>query len=213
MMRSLTDVIPIDDCTFLARGSLRDVYVHPDDDTVLIKVIRRDMIGDDGHPSDSVGKRERPWGVYLAFRRELDEYMVCARRRIGDPAFRYPFSRPLGLVETTHGLGLLVERIGTADAPAPTLAQLNAEGRLTQAHLATIDRFFDYCAAHHVVLGDVHLGNLVLDPADPGRAICIDGFGEKTLIPAHRYSRRLNRRALERKREKLHRAVAAASDA
>ena len=196
---SLTDTIDIDQCAFVAKGSLRDVYAHPTDAGVLVKVVRSDMVDAEGHQVHRGGKGRRPWGVYLAYRREIDEYLVAARRQIETPGLRLPFARPLGLVATTRGLGLLVERIAKDGQTVPTLAQLLAEGRLERRHVAALRGFFDYCAAHHIVLGDVHLGNLVEDPARPDRLICIDGFGEKTLIPVHRYSATLNRRKLARK--------------
>ncbi|WP_185802840.1 YrbL family protein [Pontivivens nitratireducens] len=199
LILSLTGILDIEKCTFVAAGSLREVYVHPDDDDVLVKVVRADVVGPDGHPVQRNGKRRRPWGVYLSFRREIDEYLIAARNQISTPDFRLPFARPLGLAATTRGLGLLVERISDHGETVPTLASLHKDGKLTQEHIAALHRFFEYCIEHHIVLGDAHLGNLVVDPQDSDRLICIDGFGEKTLIPVHRYSRRLNERMLRRK--------------
>ncbi|SOH95378.1 PhoP regulatory network protein YrbL [Monaibacterium marinum] len=196
---SLSDIINIDECTFVAAGSLREVYTHPTDDSVLIKVVRADMVGPDGHPSQISRKGKRPWGVYLAFRREIDEYLIAARRQIATPRLKLPFARPIGLVPTTRGLGLLVERISDNGATVPTLQMLHKSGQLTPQHVAALRRFFSYCIRYHIVLGDVHLGNLVVDPTAPDKLICIDGFGEKTLIPVHRYSPWLNQRKLERK--------------
>ena len=93
----------------------------------------------------------------------------------------------------------MVERISDHGETVPTLASLHKDGKLTQEHIAAQHRVFEYCIEHHIVLGDAHLGNLVLDPQDSDRLTCIDGFGEKILIPVHRYSRRLNERMLRRK--------------
>ena len=161
-------------------------------------MIRKDVIGPDGHPSQASGKGNNPWGVYLAYRREIDEYLIAARRQIANPQLKLPFARPIGLVSTTRGLGLLVERISKNGVIVPSLQTLRKNQDLTEEHVLAVRRFFTYCIRHHIVLGDVHLGNLVVSPTDPQKLICIDGFGEKTLIPVHRYSHRLNQRKLAR---------------
>lgn len=198
----LSDTIDIEACTFVASGSMREVFTHPDDESVLVKVVRADMVGPDGHPNQKSRKRRRPWGVYLSFRREIDEYLIAARRQIEEPGLGLPFARPIGLVATTRGLGLLVERIAKDGEIVPTLRQRHRSGTLTQGHLQALRRFFAYCSAHHIVLSDVHPGNLVVDPANDDKLICIDGFGIRTLIPIHRYSRWLNTRRLARKLER-----------
>jgi hypothetical protein len=198
-------------CRWVARGELRDIFEHPDLPGALVKVIRTDRVDAEGNVVGWSRRKfilQRRFGIYLGFMREFRETFRAARRLYAHPEVALPFARPLGLAVTERGLALIVEKITGPDGSlAPSIKQLLREGGLTDAHRAAIDRFFDVCADNHLVFGDLNAGNLVL--AGDGRFVCIDGIGEKSLIPLHELSRRLNARKLRRVRKRLRRYIEA----
>jgi hypothetical protein len=131
---------------------------------------------------------------------------VLCRRQYGRDLAGLPFARIHGLVSTSAGLGLVVERISGADGGlAPTMIELVANRQFEKRHLEAVERFFARCRDLHVVFGDLTVNNIVYTEArDPdGEFIAVDGFGEKSAIPVHRWSRFLNDRKIERVRRRL----------
>ena len=121
-----------------------------------------------------------------------------------------PFARIYGLVTTSAGLGLAVERITDGDGSlAPTMIELISNGQFKKRHLQAFERFLARCRDLHVVFGDLTVNNIVYTEArDPrGEFVAIDGFGEKSAIPLHRWSKILNDRKIERVRRRLMSAI------
>lgn len=207
MSRNLLQKVDLTGSSPIAQGGVRDVYLHPQFDDVLVKVIRADRI--DGRGELTQLKRKwkpsRAYGCYISFHRELSETLRFARN-----AFRYgqhdlPFAPAIGIVATSHGPGLLVGKVDAPDGtPAPTLMTLVKMRGFTLMHRQRLDAFFQECMDCHVVLNDVHPSNFLwLGTDEDGRFVCIDGLGEKMLFPIHRLSKTWNTRKLLRKREKL----------
>jgi hypothetical protein len=192
-----------------AEGHQREIYQSPDDPDVLIKVIKASGRGARGArmPKRKIYwfKRFRRFGAYMTFRREVEEYLEQARKLNGGEIFDLPIARIFGFVHTSNGLGLIVERIANRDGRlSPTLAQVIAAGRLTDAHLALIDRFFDRCRESHLVMMDVNPANFVItDRSGAEEIICIDGTGEKQFFRLYAGSRLLNAAKLYFSRKKL----------
>jgi hypothetical protein len=205
-------VLRLADATALATGQLRHIYEDPRDPTQLIKVLRADAI-------------ERRWGAdapwykrlprarhYTGFVRELKEYIAS---RVRAPERHAPIARMVGLVETDLGLGLVTEKVRSADGGlAPTLALLYEKaGGFSAAMERDLAAFLDDLLASNVVIGDMHAWNIVYgsDSRSAERFVLIDGFGEKHTIPFTSMSRRINqrhtRRLYSRMREQLRRLV------
>lgn len=222
MQSRLSTFLDLSLCTPLRRGQLRDVYAHPELENVLVKVIRADRVTATGEtrpwkqkylnirrdrrlqiPFTYAGKRK--WGLYASFYRELREQLRAARAVYPQVDFQFPFAPVLGLVWTTQGLGLMAQKmVGPDGALAPTLRELIRAGSFTPEHLAKLDAFFDLAAARHVVFGDLNASNLVLAAGREGsRIVCVDGIGEKALIPVHEWSAWANGRKLRRLRDRM----------
>ncbi len=100
------EVLDLTQVTLVASGSERDVYLHPGDKSLLIKIVNRARINEPG--------RKRPWhkrlhreDAHRVFITELVEYIattVQQRLRQGNTLM----ARIAGLVLTSHGLGLAV---------------------------------------------------------------------------------------------------------
>ncbi len=203
MERRLNRFIDLSNCTRLFRGHMRDVYAHPDFDDVLIKVIRPGRADASGDFIPWRRKRisvNRTFGIYISYYREMREAIRAARNVYPQVDYRFPVAAVLGLAQTSLGMGLVVEKVTAPDgSPAPTLRQLAKEGRITARHRAAIAAFFAECAERHFVFGDLHPGNLVwTGDASSGRFICIDGAGEKSLVPIHQWFAWANRLKLRR---------------
>jgi hypothetical protein len=199
------------DCTLVKSGRTRNVHEHAGLPGVLIKTLNPEVVDRAGHfKAYEWWKKGRPHGAYFSFRREIDEFIVVCRRHYGRELSNLPFARICGLVMTSAGLGLAVERIARADGSlAPTMLDLLSAGEFERRHLLAMERFLERCRELHFVFGDLTVDNIVYtETRGPhGEFVAVDGFGEKSAIPIHRWSRLLNDRKIERVRRRLMRSV------
>jgi hypothetical protein len=154
-------------------------------------------------------KKWRRFGAYMVFRRELEEYLNLARRFAGEEK-RLPIAKIFGFVQTSQGLGMIVERVAARDgALAPTLRRLIQERCFEQKHLDGLSEFFREAERLHIVLMDCNLGNFVWSDGGGGlpRVVCVDGTGEKSPIGMFATSTVLNRIKLKRYRARLHQQI------
>jgi len=180
----------------LAVGHLRQVFEHPLDPDLIVKVMR----------SDAVAQRSARWHKRLAralhyggYVRELKEY-ISTRARF--PQLDAPIARMVGVVPTDLGLGLVAEKVRSADGTmAPTLAR---RYELERGFSASIEQglaeFLDGLLASNVIVGDMHAWNIVHGSDSRGgpRFVLIDGFGEKHFIPLASMNRTWNVRNTHR---------------
>lgn len=210
--RSVAERIQLAHRKPLASGSARDVYAHPDDPDLLIKVIRKTAIAKrygSGRPWYKFTRRSKHFISYLREIREeialqavLDEHPLCIQKVIG-------------FADTDLGFGLVVKAAkDRAGNIAPTLPSLIESGRYDAHVRAALVTCLDGLVAAPIVLADVHGHNLVYawDAKHGDYFVLIDGIGSKTLIPIHAMSARINAYAKRRLVQKvLSRADAAAA--
>ena len=142
----------------------------------------------------------------MTFRREFDEYLEQARRSLQWNSGELPIAKVFGLVHTSLGLGLVVEKIRDRNGQlAPTLLSLARAGKVTQAHYDLLAEFFEECRKRHIVLMDKTPGNFVVAPKVDGgeHIVCIDGTGDKSLFKLYSLSRYLNGLKLQRYHHKV----------
>lgn len=199
--------IDIGDCVLVASGRVRNVYEHRDLPGVLIKTLRTDLDDLPGlHGVVRHLKKLRPVGAYFVFQREMTEFLIQCGRRLGRDQALMPISRLYGLVRTSDGMGLVVEKVtALGGGLAPTLRNLVAVRGFGERQREALERFFRECTERHVVLGDVNPGNIVYtESRDPrGEFVCIDGFGEKAALPVHRWIKFVNSRKIARVRRRM----------
>lgn len=206
--------IDLSQWTLLRSGKTRNVHEHAALPGLLVKTLQPGLV--DGAGSFQAypwWKKSRPPGAYFAFLRELEEFVVLSRRQWGKPLSGLPIASINGLVRTSAGLGLVVERISDgAGNLAPTLLELAVQGRLEPRHVSAIERFLQRCRELHIVFGDMTVNNVVYSEVrDPsGEFVAIDGFGEKSALPVHRWSKLINDRKIDRVRERMLSVVPAA---
>jgi hypothetical protein len=187
----------------LASGATRDVYLHPDDAGLLIKVIRRDAIDKRYGSGRPWYKTTRRYRHFISYLREIREEI--ALRAVSDT---HPASlqKIVGFADTDLGFGLVVEAAKDHDGHlAPTLPQLIAAHKFDAPVRAALTRCLDELLASPIVLADLHGANLVYawTPTHGDHFVLIDGIGCKTLIPFSRISTTLNRYGKQRRIARL----------
>ncbi|NSX53233.1 YrbL family protein [Parasulfitobacter algicola] len=178
----------------IAKGGKKDVYQHPHDDGLLIKVI-----------SDRRQKKEACRGLWERLKkpsytreylREID-MVYRTVKKAGNYDKPLPIPSIIGLIHTSKGLGLTCEKIcdGHGDL-AQTLRQIIKQGEFDDIMLNKFNNFVQACFDLQVVTTDLMQDNVVYDRKnDCFRAI--DGFGELTAIPLRVWFRSLNDRRLQ----------------
>ena len=202
-------MIRLKDAEIIAAGHTRDVYRHPDDASLLIKVIRASAIATRyGRGSPWYKFKRRRYAHLISYLREVREQIAV--HAIGGPHPRF-LQKIVGFVETDMGMGLVVEAVRAADgSSAPTVAALAAEGALDEVRLAALDRFLDEMVNSPVIVADLNPFNVVYGRGADGvdHFVLIDGIGHKNLIPLERMSARLNRWSKVRKGDRFRQMVA-----
>ncbi|SFQ95486.1 YrbL family protein [Poseidonocella sedimentorum] len=191
-------IIDLSHAPVLRRGGKRSVFEHPTARNQLIKVLMPRTRKKEARRGlwERLTKPPYEW-EYL---RELRMVYEVTRRAGGIP--RLPIVESAGLVRTTEGLGLSIERITAPDGQlAPTMRDLLESGAFTAEHLRSLNHFVAEIYRLGVVANDLAPHNIVYEAAT-GHAIMIDGFGERTLIPLHLWSQRANARHLDSRFER-----------
>lgn len=192
-------LIALSDDQKIANGTVRDVYIFPDQPDLLIKVFQS--------PRDRSPKRPLKrfaWKLFptLSFRSILNELKceLVLSLKLGTEIDRMPISRMLGIVQTNRGAGVVVERIRGLDGGlAPRLGQFLKAKRMDEAALEALNDWVRRMFALHIVARDINFSNIVYGTRGAGAAcFLIDGYGERNLIPLRSMSKSMNDRALNR---------------
>lgn len=198
----LKDRIPV------AKGGLRLVYEHPDDPSLLVKVMRPEAVESRYGMGQPWYKRRRRFRQYILFARETLEYLATWASH-GETL---PIAqRVAGFVETDMGLGLVTDAIRGSDGGlAPTLAHLIDHRLFDEEAAAALERFLAELLECDLVIADLHERNLVYaaSEGDPRRFVMIDGIGASTILPLKALSRRFNRRNKSAKIRRLRKRMA-----
>lgn len=194
--------------TPLPTGSQRYVFRHPDDPGLIVKV-PRDLAGPDAPRARGEWyKFPTRYRQFRSFMREVREQIAV--RAVSPEAPRHMQSI-VGFAETDLGFGLVSKAIYGRDGKlAPNLRDLLLQGRFTDDVRADLDEFFAWMLGSPVVLGDVHIGNLVYgyDPDGGDYFAIVDGIGEKNLIPLNSLSPAINRMSKRRRIRRMEAKIA-----
>ena len=171
----------------LASGAYRDVFQHPGDDGLLIKVIRPLFAKRDAQRANWFEKWQG-LGAYKGLMREIANYVVLRERGQHDLPFIQHFA---GIVETDFGFGMVVRKVRGRDGGlAPTLAEVVRTRGLDPYLVARIDALRDDVIRHHVVFGDISANNIVeaADAEHGHRLVIIDGLNDRLWLPVNSLS-------------------------
>ena len=187
----------------VARGELHDVYQHPGDADLLIKVPRPNRAARRWRPKRRWRLYRRRYGIYTGWLREIRECIAARARHAEPPA---SLQRLAGFAETDLGLALVVGKVTGRDGTlAPTLASVVRAGGFTGELRDRLAGLADEVIARDIVLGDLHERNILcgVDAAGSDRLVIIDGVGDKTLIPINTLFRGFNRRSIRRRFDRM----------
>ncbi len=181
----------LDPDTWIAKGSKRFVYQHPQDKGLVLKV-----------------RRKKPPGKTLLRRlrksEDLKEAHWCRRIHALFPGTSF-VPRVFGFSRTNLGLALVEERICNTDgsrALKPSLFVRNLGN--AEAVIRALTDLFRFLEAHHIVCNEISDQNILIRKGKKTlQAILIDGFGDNHLVPYASMSARMNRRKLERKKQRV----------
>lgn len=196
-------IIKLSHLTPLASGATRDVYVHPDDGDLLIKVIRKDAIETRYGKGRPWYKTTRRYRHFISYLREIREEI--ALRAVSD---RHPKSlqKIIGFADTDLGFGLVVAAAKDEQGRlAPTLPELIRRNALGPEVRDALHQCLNELLDSPIVLADLHAANIVYawSKEHGWHCVVIDGIGCKTLIPVGRLSTRLNRLGKKRRIDRL----------
>lgn len=201
----------LDDETPVAVGGDRHIFQHPHAPSLLVKVMdmQARAVYLETRPFKRWYKQFQRESAYRVYLNEITEYVTTTTRPSG--VWQVPMARILGLAQTTLGLGLLVEKItDEAGNIAPTVADLARQGKMDEALSARLDEFVEDLADAHVVLHDLSPSNIACGLNADGKSglFLIDGFGVLPLVPVYAWSKRLNRKRIQRKYAEMRAAMA-----
>lgn len=202
----------------IGQGTVKDVYAYPDSESLVIKVIKSILVAEDGGFSKhGKFKRSINQGIYRQFRREIIQYLELSKKYYLKPETVFPIETPYGLITTSQGLGLVVEKIQSPGGKSLTLEDISLIGQVEDKHLQALEEFFQRCVDMHVVFGEVNYAGLMYTESRSGRPefVLVDGIGEKLLIPVRswfkgintRYIRKVQRRIMAQVEENMQQAA------
>lgn len=171
----------------LVSGAYRNVYQHPSDPGLLIKVIMPHVFEQHADRANWYD-RWRGVGAYKSLLREIEKYVVLRGRGQHDLPFIQHFA---GIVETDLGLGMVVGKVRGRDGGlAPTLTEIVRANGLDADLVARIAALRDDVIRHHVVFGDISANNIVeaADAAHGHRLVIIDGLSDRLWLPVNSLS-------------------------
>ena len=190
----------------LLSGTYRDIYQHPHDDDLLIKVVRKSVVEKYRLRRNGYGSWRR-YGHFKTLLRELHEYLVLRQRGLHELPFIQRFA---GMVETDAGLGMVVSKLRGSDGNlAPTLERIVRSEGLTAPLRASLEMLKADLMTHHVTICDVSARNIVRarDEVHGDRLVFVDGFGDRLLVPINLYSRTANAWSTARRFQRMMRKL------
>ncbi|ALX83297.1 hypothetical protein A7P25_14915 [Achromobacter xylosoxidans] len=203
--------LDLDDETPVAIGGDRHIFQHPHAPSLLVKVMdmQARAVYLETRPFKRWYKQYQRESAYRVYLNEITEYVTTTTRPSG--VWQVPMARILGVAQTSLGLGLLVEKItDEAGNIAPTVADLARQGKMNDTLSAQLDEFVEDLADAHVVLHDLSPSNIACGLNADGKSglFLIDGFGVLPLVPVYAWSKRLNRKRIQRKYADMRAAMA-----
>lgn len=193
-------MICTDELTLVGSGTCRRVYLHPQDDSKVLKVYRKSRTPERTR-ARKWHRRVVPCRKYDINRKQFDHYRRIKRKA---PEFLDSVPAVFGYVETDRGSALVVECIRNPDGSIceslRDYVAANGLGEVTEL----LDAFFARLDGLHIVVNDVNPGNFLVRRTEDGlKLVLIDGFGDPALVSLRAISRRRNLRKLMKKKQRL----------
>jgi len=164
----------------VGEGTKRSVYVHPEDRSRLVKVVRPDRTRNWTRPSQSWKRLFFRSGAMSLFIDEIREELTLHAR--GEyPPFLAPI---LAICSTNLGIGLIYPAIrDDGGAIARDVRQLIVDGRYEPEVEAAVEEFLERVLESPLIISDLSPSNISC-PLIGGKRLCfiVDGIGDDTLL-------------------------------
>ena len=188
-----------------AIGGTRRCFVHPDDESLCVKVLRPDRTPSARLAGARGWRRLKGLRGFDDQRKEVKAYRQLPRSRIDwTHVPRYH-----GTVPTDQGIGVVTELHRNWDGGLPlNLEQLVPDG-MTDALDAAINEFKAWLRRTLFLSRDLLPHNIIAVAVDPQRyrLVIVDGIGNSELVPLSNWFATCARRKVERKIRKFDQRV------
>lgn len=183
----------------VAKGGEKLVYLHPQDDSKLIKIINPAYIGF-MQKNYWLSYRLRRLKHYWFFSNMVTEHIASREENIANKHFLQAVD---GFADTDLGFGLVVKAVKNIDGSLGfTLGDLLKANKFNDQHRVALNAFVEWMKGTHIIIRDLWLDNLVWD--EQGQFfVLIDGIGGRYLPTLRSYSRWYNLRGNRKRAEKL----------
>jgi hypothetical protein len=182
----------------LAIGRYREIYEHPLDKNLLVKVVRPIVTELYEQRASRLTKWRGNW-QYRNLTREISQYLSLRRRGQHSLPFIQHF---VGIVDTDYGFGMVVRKVRDRNGElAPTVRAIVEKSGLSAEMRTRIDDLRSDVIDNHIIFGDVSAENIVhADDEEHGnRLVIIDGLSDRLLLPVNAWSSFVNRVYCERR--------------
>lgn len=164
----------------IGEGGYRVVYVHPEDPSRCIKVIKDEAVLALKAKAKWY-KKLRPLSAFDDNVREVEAYQQSAMLRHDNRVWDH-LPRHYGYVETTVGRGLVTDLIRSNGEVAATLESYLKENGLTQELTQAIDELAAWLYETKVLTKNLLPHNILVQQGDALRLYLIDGIGCTTAV-------------------------------
>lgn len=195
-----------------AIGGTRRCFVHPDDESLCVKVLRPDRTPSARLAGARGWRRLKGLRGFDDQRKEVKAYRQLRRCGDSSPRPRTDWThvpRYHGTVPTDQGVGVVTELHRNWDGGFPlNLEQLLPDG-MTDALDAAIDEFKAWLRRTLFLSRDLLPHNIIAVAVDPQRyrLVIVDGIGNSELVPLSNWFAMCARRKVERKIRKFDQRV------
>lgn len=185
-----------------AIGGTRRCYVHPDDETLCVKVLRGDRTPSARRAVATGWRQLKRLGSFDDQRKELKAYRHLTRRGQLDWSH---VPRFYGTVETDRGLGIVTALLRDWDGGYPKNLEELLPGGMNDVLDAAIAEFKDWLRRNLFLTRDLLPHNIiaVADGPERYRLVIVDGIGNSEFVPLSHWFKVCARLKIERKIRKF----------
>jgi hypothetical protein len=137
------------------------------------------------------------------------QYLQLCKNSYKENTFQFPVETPYGFVQTSHGLGLVVEKIISPNGEGITLHQLCKSHQFEEKHAKALDEFFNACCDLHIVFGEVNIAGIMYTEIRSNKPefVLVDGMGEKLFLPLRAMFKSINTSNIRKVETKIHKKM------
>ncbi len=183
----------------VAKGGEKLIFIHPQDENQLIKVINPEYI----HfmkKNRSFSYKIRRLKHYWFFSNMINEHLASREEKIENPNYLQNIT---GFVDTDMGFGIVVEAVKNKDGSLGlTLGDIIKNDLYNDTHKHALNHFVEWMKKTHIIIRDLWLDNLVWHEENQ-HFVLVDGIGGRYLPTLRAYCRWYNLRGNLKRGEKL----------